>query len=84
MFKLFVSLVLAFSIGVSAFHHHHDGRIHLDCPVCFFQLNNTAENPPVVYTPPLKIQLFTVKPVKKLQEVFTQVLLAYLSRAPPE
>ncbi|WP_457624678.1 hypothetical protein [Persephonella sp.] len=51
MLRIFFSFLLALSIGISTFHHHSDGRLHLDCPVCIFQINNhscDAGQPPVI------------------------------------
>ncbi|WP_457621368.1 hypothetical protein [Persephonella sp.] len=41
--KLLLILLVVFSVGYSAVHHHHDGRVHLDCPVCLFQINNLSD-----------------------------------------
>ncbi|WP_096999759.1 hypothetical protein [Persephonella hydrogeniphila] len=82
MFKILLSIILALSIGVSTVHHHKDGRIHLDCPVCVFQINNHSDNSdisinlPVIENPP-------VIPDKKENKNSYKKIRHYQQRAPP-
>lgn len=43
--KLFLVVLLFISTILSATHHHSDLKPHYDCPVCVFQINETAEEP---------------------------------------
>ncbi len=43
--KLILIGLFIFSTILSATHHHSDLKPHYDCPVCVFQINETAEEP---------------------------------------
>ena len=43
--KIFLISLFLFSTILSATHHHSDLKPHYDCPVCVFQINETAEEP---------------------------------------
>ncbi|WP_457638852.1 hypothetical protein [Persephonella sp.] len=83
MVRLAVAFLLVLSIWVSTTHHHEDGRSHLDCPICVFQLNNSSEdikwNPVVFHIPEDKVPK-SFSPVKSFQKIFIK---HFFQRAPP-
>lgn len=43
--KFFLISLFIFSIILSATHHHSDLKVHYDCPICVFQINDNSEKP---------------------------------------
>ncbi|WP_457636406.1 hypothetical protein [Persephonella sp.] len=82
MLKIIFSFLLILSIGVSTLHHHADGRDHIDCPVCIFQINNHSESPSV-FLLSLPIENRPLIPEKKEVIKFTKKVKHYHQRAPP-
>jgi hypothetical protein len=82
MLKIIFSLILALSIGISTTHHHEDGRVHLDCPVCIFQINDHSENPDISILLP-EIEYFPVAPPRKESKISFEKTRYYNQRAPP-
>jgi len=44
--KKYFATVFLLSIFVSSFHHHDDGKIHIDCPVYILQTNIASSDAP--------------------------------------
>ncbi|WP_457640337.1 hypothetical protein [Persephonella sp.] len=83
MVKIIFSFILILSIGISTLHHHEDGRHHIDCPVCVFQINNHSESPSVFHLN-LSIENRPLIPEKKEVIKFTKKIKHYHQRAPPK
>jgi len=44
--KTYISIIFLLSIFLISFHHHNDGKIHQDCPICIIQTNITNTDIP--------------------------------------
>jgi len=81
--KIIFSFLLILSIGISTLHHHADGRHHVDCPVCVFQINNQSESPSV-FLLNLPIENRPLIPEKKENKKSIKKIKHYYQRAPPD
>jgi len=82
--KIVILILLTISVGYSAVHHHQDGRIHYDCPVCIFQINNLSDGSTGCKTVEiLNIPYDTQVPLIKFFYISHCVSLPKKERAPP-
>jgi hypothetical protein len=83
-FSLGVALLMAVLLFGLEFHHHDDGDIHRDCPLCIAlhqAQGGTVNSRPAIRPVPIVLSEFTPPP--EINPVATAHILVQVIRPPP-
>ncbi|MDP8238797.1 MAG: hypothetical protein P9X24_06890 [Candidatus Hatepunaea meridiana] len=69
-------------IGIIAFHHHHDGEVHEDCPICLAVAHTNAVVSFITFAPPLQVHYSETLPGYTSFQV-SLIITPANPRAPP-
>ena len=69
-------------IGIIAFHHHDDGEVHEDCPICMAVAHTNAIPSIIAFAPPLQVHYSEALP-EYISFHVSLILTSADPRAPP-